>query len=181
IILQEYISGIGCAYFALLEQGEIKLEFGHMRVRENPPSGGASTSCQSYYHEKLYHYGRTLLQYTRYNGVVMVEFKYNPAKDDFWLIEVNPKFWGSLLLSVASKVNFPLEYVHLLEGKKIEQPKYTPKTIQFLVPDLRRAFKYKKNIGQTIAGALNPTITKDVFFLGMIRYLRFSFGKLVCK
>lgn len=181
IIIQEYIQGIGCAYFALVDKGNILMEFGHMRVRENPPSGGASTSCARYHHEKLFGYGRKLLQHTQYHGLVMVECKYNPAKDDFWLIEVNPKLWGSLLLSVVAGANFPLAYVQHLQRKPVSATPFAPKTIQFIIPDLRRAIKYKQDLGVTIKAIFNPAITKDIFYLGLLRYLRFSLGKLVCN
>jgi predicted ATP-grasp superfamily ATP-dependent carboligase len=181
IIIQEYIQGVGCAYFALVDDGKIIMEFGHIRVRENPPSGGASTSCDRYYNEKLFAYGRTLLQHTNYNGLVMVECKYNAAKDDFWLIEVNPKLWGSLLLSIVSGVDFPLAYVKHLQGQAISATAFSPQTIQFLVPDLRRALKFKQDLGATIKAIFNPAITKDIFYLGLLRYVKFSFGKFICK
>ena len=36
----------------------------------------------------------------------MLEFKF--FKGNYYLIEANPKFWGSLDLAIASGVNFPL-------------------------------------------------------------------------
>ena len=35
----------------------------------------------------------------------MLEFKYHANK--YYLIEINPKFWGSLDLAIASNVDFP--------------------------------------------------------------------------
>ena len=37
----------------------------------------------------------------------MVEFKKDNRDSEFKLMEINPKFWGSLDLAIASGVNFP--------------------------------------------------------------------------
>ena len=41
----------------------------------------------------------------------MVEFKYDPATDRAWLMEINGRFWGSIQLAIAAGVDFPWFYV----------------------------------------------------------------------
>jgi predicted ATP-grasp superfamily ATP-dependent carboligase len=48
-----------------------------------------------------------LLAHLGWHGVAMVEFKYDPETKKYWLMEVNPRFWGSLALAIASGVDFP--------------------------------------------------------------------------
>ncbi len=50
---------------------------------------------------------RCLLDALGWHGVAMVEFKREEATGRFVLMEVNPKFWGSLELAIVSGVDFP--------------------------------------------------------------------------
>ena len=71
----------------------------------------------------------------------MIEFKHDKNKDRFVLIEVNPKFWGSSLLSIMSGIHFPLIYVRYLQGEDVGTPTFEDTTLQFVVPDLARAVR----------------------------------------
>ncbi|MCD6360205.1 MAG: hypothetical protein J7M38_05010 [Armatimonadetes bacterium] len=49
----------------------------------------------------------------------MLEFKKEYETGEYYLIEVNPKFWGSLDLAVESGVDFPgYIYDYYILGKK---------------------------------------------------------------
>src|SRR5262249_49191106 len=37
----------------------------------------------------------------------MVEFKYDPATGRSWLMEINPRLWGSVALAIDAGVDFP--------------------------------------------------------------------------
>ncbi|OSM07117.1 ATP-grasp domain-containing protein [Magnetofaba australis] len=177
VIAQEYIDGQGCGYFALARDGEILSEFCHLRIRENPPSGGVSASCESYAHPKLIAAGRKLVQGSRYSGVCMCEFKYMPAEDEFCLIEINPKFWGSMLLSVSCGVNFPLNYVRAALGQPIPATPYDAgRRVQFVASDLATALRHRHRVGDVVSDLLDPAVTKDSFFLGISWYLRYMLG-----
>jgi predicted ATP-grasp superfamily ATP-dependent carboligase len=69
----------------------------------------------------------------------MVEFKYDPNLRNFLIIEVNPRYWGSLPLAVMSGVDFPV--LHALSA--LEQD-YEPvleyrlgTKVRFLNKDMR--------------------------------------------
>jgi len=106
-IIQEYIPGEGYGFYALLNNGKLKAFFMHHRRREYPITGGASTSAESWYDDKLKELGSKLLTALSWHGVAMVEFKKDSRDGEFTLMEINPKFWGSLDLSVVSGVDFP--------------------------------------------------------------------------
>lgn len=112
-ILQEYIPGEGYGFYALFNQGIVKAYFMHKRVREYPITGGASTCAESIFDEELKKLGIELLESLRWHGVAMVEFKKDERNGKFKLMEINPKFWGSLDLSIASGVNFPVLLVNM--------------------------------------------------------------------
>ena len=51
--------------------------------------------------------GVRLLSSLNWYGVAMVEFKIDPRDGRAKLMEVNPRFWGSLQLSIHSGIDFP--------------------------------------------------------------------------
>ncbi len=106
-IIQEYISGDGYGFFALYNHGEPRAIFMHKRLREYPVTGGPSTFAESVYDPRLKELGLKLLDSLNWHGVAMVEFKKDAKKGEFVLMEINPKFWGSLELAIASGVDFP--------------------------------------------------------------------------
>jgi predicted ATP-grasp superfamily ATP-dependent carboligase len=106
-IVQEYISGDGYGFFALYNRGEPRAIFMHRRVREYPVTGGPSTCAESVFDPELKRCGMAMLNELRWHGVAMVEFKKDAQSGEYVLMEINPKFWGSLDLSIASGVNFP--------------------------------------------------------------------------
>lgn len=106
-IIQEYIPGEGYGFFALFNRGKARAIFMHKRIREYPITGGPSTVAESIYDPKLERIGLDLLESLNWHGVAMVEFKKDSRNGEYKLMEINPKFWGSLDLAIASGVDFP--------------------------------------------------------------------------
>ena len=117
-LIQEYIEGDGYGFFALYKNGICQSYFMHKRVREYPATGGASTCALSVYDSILLHEGSKILDHMRWHGVAMVEFKKSRHNGKYYLIEINPKFWGSHDLALESGVNFPMEVYKLAIGNR---------------------------------------------------------------
>jgi predicted ATP-grasp superfamily ATP-dependent carboligase len=115
-MVQELIQGPGCGFFSIFDKGEPKAIFMHKRIREYPITGGPSTVAESYYHPRLKELGLKILKELNWDGVAMVEFKLDQKDNEFKLMEINPKFWGSLYLAIASGVDFP--YLYCLQAMK---------------------------------------------------------------
>lgn len=98
--------GLGTA-FLYDDDHELKLEFAYRRLREYPPSGGPSTLRESVDGEKQRNFGRRLLEEAEWRGVAMVEFKRDPRDGTPKLMEINPRFWGSLHLPLYAGIDFP--------------------------------------------------------------------------
>jgi predicted ATP-grasp superfamily ATP-dependent carboligase len=124
-LLQEYIPGEGRGFFALMDHGEEKAVFMHRRVREYPITGGASTAATSICDSVLRELGMKLLKELKWHGVAMVEFKVDRRDGSYVLMEINPKFWGSLDLAIAAGVDFPWLAVQLALGNPIVFPSYS--------------------------------------------------------
>jgi predicted ATP-grasp superfamily ATP-dependent carboligase len=106
-IAQQYIKGDGVGFFAAYNHGKCVARFMHCRVREYPSSGGPSTAARAYYSNQLEEQGMKLLDALKWHGVAMVEFKKREFDGKYYLMEINPKFWGSLDLAIHSGVDFP--------------------------------------------------------------------------
>ena len=114
-------AGQGLGVFALLDpaHGPLAL-FGHRRLREYPVTGGPSTLRESYRDEALIEQSLRLLRAMEMVGVAMVEFKVDPTSNQPLLMEVNPRFWGSLQLAVLAGVDFPVLYHMASLGMDVE-------------------------------------------------------------
>lgn len=107
-LVQERVAGEGVGVFCLCKNGEPIASFAHRRLLEKPPSGGVSVLSESIpLEEAPVRESHLLLKALNWTGVAMVEFK-RTADNQFVLMEINPRFWGTLQLSIASGVDFPV-------------------------------------------------------------------------
>jgi predicted ATP-grasp superfamily ATP-dependent carboligase len=108
----------GCS--ALLDKGsQVKALFVHRRLREYPITGGPSTLRESVHHPQIEELGIRLLQSLKWHGVAMVEFKVDPRDNEPKLMELNPRFWGSLALAIHAGVDFPYLLYRMAMGEEI--------------------------------------------------------------
>jgi predicted ATP-grasp superfamily ATP-dependent carboligase len=120
-LIQERIIGPGCGVFALFNRGRPKAIFSHKRLREKPPSGGVSVLSESIPVDPLMkRYATCLLEKLSWHGVAMVEFKLDQRDQLPKLMEINPRFWGSLQLSIDSGVNFPYLLYRMSSKRNVE-------------------------------------------------------------
>lgn len=133
-IVQEYITGDGYGFFAYYDEGICKRIFSHHRLREYPVTGGASVCAESFRDDKLKEYGTKLLDGLKWNGVAMVEFKKSYSDGEYKLMEINPKFWGSLQLALESGIEFDDYLVQKALGKEISySEEFKPTTFEWII------------------------------------------------
>lgn len=121
-LIQEKVEGPGFGVGVLAAQGRVLASFAHRRIREYPVTGGPSTICVSVVDPRLTGYAEAVIRELGWSGVAMVEFK---KDDDYRLMEVNPRFWGSLPLATRSGVNFPALLCRLAMGEDVgAAPRY---------------------------------------------------------
>jgi predicted ATP-grasp superfamily ATP-dependent carboligase len=122
-LVQERIPRVGEAFgcSVLLDQGgQVKACFSHRRLREYPITGGPSTLRESTHHPQVEELGIRLLQSLDWYGVAMVEFKVDPRDNRPKLMELNPRFWGSLALAIHAGVDFPYLLYKMAMGEAFE-------------------------------------------------------------
>jgi predicted ATP-grasp superfamily ATP-dependent carboligase len=125
-IIQECIpiEGEGCGVGVLALNGRIVTDFSYKRLREFPVNGGPSTLRESTDDIELKKYASLLMEALEWTGVAMIEFKRDPITKVPKLMEINPRFWGSLDLAYVSGINFPYLLFKLSQNQDIEQQQY---------------------------------------------------------
>lgn len=108
-LIQEYCPGVGLGQFFYIRQGEALRRFQHVRVAEWPPEGGFSSVCDSLSlaeHVDLQEQSIALLRAVGWEGVAMVEYRYDPKTRRAVLMEINGRYWGSFPLAVHCRAGF---------------------------------------------------------------------------
>jgi predicted ATP-grasp superfamily ATP-dependent carboligase len=122
-LIQEYIPDGGGTFglSALFdERSHVKAAFIHKKLRMYPVRGGPSTLREGVEHSGIVELGLSLLKALNWVGIAMVEFKVDPRDGIPKLMEVNPRFWGSLQLAIFSDVDFPYLILKMAKGENFE-------------------------------------------------------------
>jgi predicted ATP-grasp superfamily ATP-dependent carboligase len=118
-IVQTYCPGYGIGQFFYMHHGHVVRRFQHIRIAEWPPEGGFSSVCDSVsldQHTDLQEKSIALLQHIGWEGVAMVEYRWNPVTKQAVLMEINGRYWGSYPLSVHCHANFALIAYYIENG-----------------------------------------------------------------
>lgn len=167
---QQYIHGRGVGVEFLFNRGRKIWHFAHERVHEYPLTGGASSYRRSIAPPTaMLRDAEKLLAALDWHGVAMVEFKIDD-KGQHWLMEINPRFWGSLALSIDAGVNFPLGLLQIAKGEHpASQPKYK---VPYYTRDLRTDVDWLKcNLRTDHQDPLLHTRSRVFSFLELLRPL----------
>lgn len=117
ITLQGFAPGCGAGAFFLMHEGHVLAEFMHRRVHEVPHDGGVSSLRESWRHDGIRDDALAKLRALNWQGVAMMEYRWNARTDEFALVEMNGRFWGSLHLALHSGVDFPTALVDAHFGR----------------------------------------------------------------
>jgi len=116
---QAWVPGRGVGVEVLYEHGRMAWHFVHERLHEWPLTGGASTLRRAAGPEpELVEMTRRLLDHLQWHGVAMVEWR-RDAGGVVHLMEINPRLWGSLPLTIAAGVPIPLGLLSLATGQAL--------------------------------------------------------------
>lgn len=164
-LVQEYLPGEGCGFFALYLDGRLAGHYSHTRIREYPPTGGISACAESNRDPRLRELGTRLLDDLGWNGPVMVEFK-RDAGGTPNLVEINPKLWGSLDLAIASGLDFPSALLRYMDSG--ERPEFTYRERRCHWPlsgDLQHAVSRPGSAGAVLADIVSSDTASNLSLL----------------
>jgi protein-tyrosine-phosphatase/predicted ATP-grasp superfamily ATP-dependent carboligase len=167
---QQYVSGRGVGAEFLFDHGKRIWYFAHERVHEYPLSGGASSYRRSIAPPaNLLRDAEKLLTALKWHGVAMVEFKMD-GNGQYWLMEINPRLWGSLALSIDAGIDFPMGLLKVAHGEQLSpQPDYK---VHYYTRDLRTDADWlKSNLRADSRDPLLHTRSRAGSFFELLRPL----------
>lgn len=126
LLVQGHVGGRGVGAFFLLWRGELLAEFMHRRIHEVPHTGGASSLRESWFHRAIRDDALQKLRAMAWEGVAMMEYRWDEERDAFHFLEMNGRFWGSLHLALQSGVDFPRALLDAFFGRPEPLPARFP-------------------------------------------------------
>lgn len=116
-LVQEYVDGdrIKCT-LGLAHEGELIAFFQLTWSREYPTSGGVGAIRQGVWEPKMKEYADRVVEALDWTGPVHVEFL-QTRDGDYYLLEVNGRYWGSLPVTINSGVDIPWLHYQQLAGE----------------------------------------------------------------
>jgi Predicted ATP-grasp enzyme len=124
-LIQEFINGRKySAVFLLNKNSEVRRFFVHRTIREFPINGGPACFLESVKYDPIYEYGLKLLTRIHFSGMVEMEFIVDDKDGKPKIIDVNPRFYGSLQCAIASGVDFPYAVFNMAMKGDIETDLY---------------------------------------------------------
>lgn len=154
LILQEQIEGPPSGLFTITSYANkssdiVAYSIGH-KIRQYPPDAGTITSGRLHDDPQIYELGKKLIKSLNYYGISNIEFKKDEKKNDYKLIEINPRpgMWNYSAL--MSGINLPyLAYCDLLQKDECSQDSTLVKngTWIFLPSDFLYALYWNRRKG----------------------------------
>ncbi|MFW5891178.1 MAG: ATP-grasp domain-containing protein [bacterium] len=122
-MLQEYIPQTGRKFQVLLlidKNKNILASTVQELLRQFPVGGGPGTLWKTIDDKELEELSIKLIKSLDWYGIACVEFITDPRTGEPKLMEINPRFWGTLNLSLKVGVNFPELLIKMEMGEEIK-------------------------------------------------------------
>lgn len=123
VLIQKKITSDGTieGAFFLSRNGEVINAFTHRRIRTFPQDGGVTVFSESTYNKDIISIGEEVLRKISWSGFAMIEFMYDTDEKQWKIIELNPRLWGSVLLSAFNESGMLQNYVLLCVSDVIQK------------------------------------------------------------
>jgi predicted ATP-grasp superfamily ATP-dependent carboligase len=116
MLVQPYISGWLGAVAGVAWRGELVCAVHQRSLRIYPPEAGISAFAETVARDAELERGvGALLSELRWSGLFQAQFLH-PADGEAYLIDLNPRAYGSLALAIAAGANLPAIWAQLLLG-----------------------------------------------------------------
>lgn len=178
-VVQSHVKGQGVGVFFLRWKGNIKARFMHHRLHEVPWEGGVSSLRSAWWHENIYQDALKRIEHLNWDGVSMFEYRWDPVTDEFFLMELNARFWGSLHLAIHAGVDFPKLLVSAWDNETFPAPEARmgvrcrltfPKEVEYVISRMKspNLSLWEKTWSLLEFGALSldPRVKSDMLFPG---------------
>jgi len=122
-IIQECI-GLGTRYDVCLlfdKNNKLKASFTQKELRHFPVEMGPSTLQQSIVYPEIEEMALKIMNKLKWYGIIEFEFMLDSNDGKIKFMEINPRFWASLQMSIYSGVDFPWLLYNIAIGENIKK------------------------------------------------------------
>ncbi len=165
IISKNQVAG---AFFFCVN-GEVISSYCHQRIRTFPDIGGVTVFSKSVYEPEILKIGTELLKSMNWNGLAMIEFMFDEPSQSWRIIELNPRIWGSIMLSAHCGADLLKHYADFSIISSTTKPKNDYSKNQFI----RWVFPF-----DFIAFAKRKIGLKELFFRKNASFINFTYSNL---
>lgn len=106
-LIQEFVPGFIHDACTLTDRGRVFAVLTQRRHIMYPIYGGVGAVNVTTHNKTVRDYATRILEALRWHGPAQIEFKFDERDRKYKLIEINPKLWGTLDLSIKAGVDFP--------------------------------------------------------------------------
>ncbi len=111
IIIGDLVGACGIYY-----QGKHIASDSYKLTTNYPLYVGQSTTRMTHYYPTALDSFKKLLSHLEWNGVCQMDFIYDTENNKSYLIDVNPRFWGSVKHNIAAGFDYPYYYALLAQN-----------------------------------------------------------------
>jgi predicted ATP-grasp superfamily ATP-dependent carboligase len=129
-IVQPFIRGYDIDCSVLCQEGKILAYTIQKGFIEGPRPFSPPGGIEFLYDDGTYDIVSSLITALKWTGIANIDLLYDEQDKQVKVIEINPRFWGSLLGSLTAGVNFP--YLACLAGLKANLPKVEYQPCRFV-------------------------------------------------
>ncbi|WP_204844785.1 ATP-grasp domain-containing protein [Paremcibacter congregatus] len=184
ILVQSHVKGVKTAVNLCLDRGKLLARSEFIATHENPHTGGFATLRHTWENEEMFKDALAKIRHLGWDGVAMMEYRWDRHTGEFNFIELNARYWGALHLELYAGKNFPqiqmdaffdLDPEPRLKPEKFQSVRYAlPGDFGYMMSKVR-----DRNVARTgrlmaflgfLGLFLNPFIKSDLLFPGD-RYL----------
>jgi len=123
-IAQEYIDGEVISFSAYCLNGEVLAHTIHHPAKGHLRSFVFAKIIEFIENEDVLKYGQDLLSKLNWNGIANMDFIVSNYSSEIYILDFNPRFFGTMLGTTVSGVNYPLLACLIAIGVSFPRPEY---------------------------------------------------------
>ena len=123
-LIEEYIEGYDLGCNVLCKKGKIIAFTIQKGTLWGKKSFAPQIGQKFLYEHNLYIEAEKLMKSLNWSGVANIDLRFDKKDDKFKILEINTRYWSSLVGSTIAGVNFPYLYCLLSLNEDFEKPEY---------------------------------------------------------
>lgn len=123
-LVQEYVEGENIDCSVLCRGGEILAYTVQKELYPNPEGYQPAEAVEFVHHCGAFERAAELMSALRWNGVAHIDMRIRASDGGVLIIELNPRYWGSIEGSLYAGVNFPYLALLASRGETFPRPAY---------------------------------------------------------